>query len=341
MKCIRPIDVSVLNGSREVISVASHRRVVYTRSSFLVPCGKCLACKSRRKSQLTFRMDCERRYGHFDKEGEIRRYKHSFFVTLSYAPRFLPTSVPMLVDFRTGECFDIREDESGLLCRRHFSEFMKRLRRYYNLDCKIFACGEYGDENNRPHYHFIFYSDLNWQDAKDAIRHAWSMSCPREWRHSPGAFVVESGKYRKWRFSFGRVDVKTVNIRRLRYVAKYVVKETQNEKCVPTFSSISNGLGSAWLVSEDAKIVRKNRLLYSRTSDFRVASLGRYYSHMLYTKSELQDAVDDFINTVESPPPGSEFGDKYKRWYDRHITEHNVLYRANLAKLLTPYIFYV
>ena len=103
MKCQHPIDVSIKSGSERL-----HVRNVpyYGRASFLVPCGKCLACKKRRQSEMVFRMDAERRHGHLDKRGDIQRFKYCFFVTLTYAPRFLPRWVPIRYDLRTGEVFD-------------------------------------------------------------------------------------------------------------------------------------------------------------------------------------------------------------------------------------------
>lgn len=336
MRCRRPIDISIKTGSRESLSVRGRRRVVYTRSSFLVPCGKCLACKSRHKSQMVFRMDCEKRHGHLLPDGSVRKYRHCFFVTLSYADRLLPKEVDLIVDSKTGECFNTVYDESGLLCRRHLSEFMKRLRRYYHLDCKVFACGEYGDERNRPHFHLIFYSDLNWQQTVNAVRHAWSFKCPVELRNTPGSFCVGDGLYRTWRFGYGRVDVKSVNYRRIRYVAKYVVKDSSKDKAVPCFASVSNGLGSAWLLSSEARAVRSNKRLFAYVGDSRPASIGRYFSHRIFTRDELDECVDAYIRDFESPPDGSEFGEPYRRWYREHVEMNNVLYRQSLANVVIP-----
>ena len=87
---------------------------MYSRRFFLSPCGKCLACKSRRKSQATFRMDCERRFGHIvkhkDGTSEVVKFRYAFFATLTYADEFLPYSWEY-VDKRTGEQFTLLDKQ--------------------------------------------------------------------------------------------------------------------------------------------------------------------------------------------------------------------------------------
>ena len=238
MKCERPIDVSIQGANR---IVRSGKLPLYTRSSFLVPCGKCLACKSRRKSQATFRMDCERRFGHIvkhkDGTSSVVRHRNSFFITLTYADEFVPYSWEYC-DRRTGECFTLLEkQDKPVLFPLHLQNFFKRLRRYYDTPCTFFAVGEYGDIANtyRPHFHIILYTDMDWKDCKDACRHCWSMECPKSRIGSLGTFQV-NGKYNTWRLSFGRVDVKAVNMRRIRYCAKYVVKDNNDSDVVPKFA---------------------------------------------------------------------------------------------------------
>lgn len=340
MKCQHPIDVSIKSGS-EVVRIG--KSLFQGRSAFLVPCGKCLACKKRHKSEIVFRMDSERRYGHLDKEGNIVKYRYCFFVTLTYAPRFLPRFVPTCLDERTGEVLsyvEVDESQPGLLNPYHFKEFMRRLRRYYNLDCKVFGCGEYGDEGDRPHIHLILYSNLDWSQTRNACRHAWSMKCPKELRDTPGSFCVD-GKYKTWRFVFGRVDVKPVNIRRMRYCAKYVLKDENPNHEISTFARISHFLGNGWLLSDEARAVRSNKRLFAFSLDGKPSSIGRYFTHRIFKKEELKECVNLFLNECENPPDGSEFGDNYRRWYDEHIASNNALYRASLVRQYLPRLSYV
>lgn len=340
MRCEHPIDVSIKTGSS---TFRVGRVPVSTRSSFLVPCGKCLACRSRRKSELTFRMDCERRLGHILQDGTVRRYKHCFFCTLTYAQAYLPRFTPLALDRRTGEVLDFVEvgsDHKGILNPLHLTEFMKRLRRYYGLDCKVFWCGEYGDDGERPHYHCIFYSDLDWRAVREAFRRAWSFRCPRHMIGQPGSFMASDRKYRTWRMSFGRVDVKPVNMRRIRYCAKYCIKDTDSKQPVPKFSRISHGLGSAWLLSSEARATRDNKRLFAYTVDSKRASIGRYFTHRLYSRQDLRSVIDDYLFSFECPPDGLS-RDDVRIWYDDHFAKHNALYRSALARAVIPRLCYV
>lgn len=340
MNCRHPIDISVKSGTG-TFSVSGKPYV--GRASFLVPCGKCLACKSRRKSEMVFRMDCERRFGHLLQDGSICKYKYCFFVTLTYANRLLPRFTPLVLDHRTGEVLDyieVGEDSKGILNPLHLKECFKRLRRYYHLDCKLFACGEYGDDGDRPHYHIIFYSNFDWRSTVDAFRRAWSFKCPIELRGTPGSFVVKDGKYKTVRMSFGRVDVKPVNMRRVRYCAKYVIKDTDSKQPVPKFARVSKFLGTAWLLSSEARSVRRTKSLFAYTVDGKRASLGRYFTHRIFTKEDLRNAVDTYIFDYECPPDGLE-RDAVRRWYDEHLAQKNALYRGLLARSVIPRLSYV
>lgn len=358
MQCLHPIDVSVKTGSDcTTISVPRFYTCedgtkvrkknlsvpVVNRSSFLVPCGKCFACKSRKKSQYVFRMDQERRNGHLLPDGSIKKYKYCFFVTLTYAERSLPRFVPVDYSKDTGEVYsyyEVPEAEPGILYPEHLTSYMKRLRRYAGLDCKVFSCGEYGDDGHRPHYHQIFYSDLNWQDTVNAIRRAWSFKCPKELRRTPGSFLVQDGIYKTWRFSFGRVQVKPVNIRRMRYCAKYICKDNDSKQPIPKFARVSNGLGTGFLLTKEANSIKRNKLLFAYTVDGNRASLGRYFTHRIFSKEELHSAVDCFINDNETPPDGSEGTLLYRSWYDEHIANKNAFFRASLARSIMPKLMF-
>jgi hypothetical protein len=90
----------------------------------LVPCGKCMACRIGRTSEWTTRILHEL----IGKKG--------CFITLTYDNDHLP--------------------EGETLVKEDLQLFVKRLRKYLGKTrIKYFACGEYGDETYRPHYHLI------------------------------------------------------------------------------------------------------------------------------------------------------------------------------------------
>lgn len=110
-----------------------------------VPCGKCIGCRLEYSRQWAIR--CM-------KELETTQGP-SWFLTLTYDNEHLPRKV-------------FEEDASGVrvemptLKPKDLQDFIKRLReklrRRGHEDFRFFACGEYGDELKRPHYHMIAFN---------------------------------------------------------------------------------------------------------------------------------------------------------------------------------------
>lgn len=96
--------------------------------SMNVPCGKCIDCLSTRVSDWVYRLKIENQH-----------CEHAAFVTLTYDDTFLPSK---------------GVDVSHL--QKHFKRIRKRLNsfRYYGI-------GEYGTKTNRPHYHYLMFTDDN------------------------------------------------------------------------------------------------------------------------------------------------------------------------------------
>ena len=95
-----------------------------------VPCGKCLACKKRRASHWSFRLN-----------EEAKSSSSACFITLTY------------------ENAPISENGFRTLDKRDFQLFLKRLRKTCPTNkLKYYACGEYGTKTHRPHYHAIIFN---------------------------------------------------------------------------------------------------------------------------------------------------------------------------------------
>lgn len=101
--------------------------------SMQLPCGGCIGC--RRAKAKAWSLRCQL---------ELQRWDHAAFTTLTYDPDHVPVT----------------------LTKRHLQLFLKRLRRRLapTRTLRFFACGEYGEENGRPHFHAILYG-LNDKDA--------------------------------------------------------------------------------------------------------------------------------------------------------------------------------
>lgn len=90
----------------------------------LLPCGKCIGCAMARARDWAVRCTFE-----------AQRWDFTCFVTWTYAEQHCPR-------------FLRKADVSGAI---------KRLRARMDTRFKFFACGEYGEEKGRPHYHALLF----------------------------------------------------------------------------------------------------------------------------------------------------------------------------------------
>lgn len=119
-----------------------------------VPCGKCIACQERRRSEWAFRLETE------------AKSRPAWFVTLTYDPHYLPTVNPL-----TGEIVD-----TGTLNPKDVTNFLKRYRKHFDSQTiSYFYCGEYGASGFRPHYHMILFQDASYQDIVDTVEDTWKL----------------------------------------------------------------------------------------------------------------------------------------------------------------------
>lgn len=117
-------------------------------------------------------------------------------LTLTYDPEHLP--------------------EGMTLVHRDFQLFMKRFREQISpLRVGFFMCGEYGEENSRPHYHVCIFGF----DAPDRKYH----------RTSKAGFKCYTSEFFKKLWKNGEVYVGDVSFESAAYVARYVVKKVGSD----------------------------------------------------------------------------------------------------------------
>lgn len=76
---------------------------------------------------------------------EASLFEQNSYITLTYSPENLPPG--------------------GTLVKKHFQDFMKRLRKHFApRRIRFYACGEYGSKLQRPHYHACLFN-LWFEDA--------------------------------------------------------------------------------------------------------------------------------------------------------------------------------
>ena len=111
----------------------------------LVPCGRCLACRISKRREWSLRM-----------LHELADYDDAMFLTLTYNDDNLPPN--------------------GSLVKADLQKFFKRLRKRLDVDgrkIRYFACGEYGEQTQRPHYHAIIFGLSLRDEDKQLVVDSW------------------------------------------------------------------------------------------------------------------------------------------------------------------------
>lgn len=104
--------------------------------SIIVPCGQCIGCRLERSRQWANRCMME-----------LKDHRESVFVTLTYDNPHLPQVVSPASGLPV-----------GTLRKRDLQLFFKRLRKSLEpAKIRYYACGEYGPQTMRPHYHAIIF----------------------------------------------------------------------------------------------------------------------------------------------------------------------------------------
>lgn len=261
----------------------------YTHESMVVPCGHCEACTLAKNSRYAFQCDLESYVS-----------KHTLFITLTYANRFIPRATIVdslerpfgndLVDKETGEILgasDLSSTDIDRLLNKFYlfgdvpylrktdlQLFFKRFRYYVSkkLPCekvRYFAVGEYGPVHFRPHYHILLFlqSDEALSVCSEALSQAWS---------------------------FGRIDCQVSKGKCSSYVASYVnssctIPKVFKIRSVSPFCVHSQKLGQKFLVCEREKIysltpecfIKRSIVLNGKYKEF---DLWRSYYSYFYPK---------------------------------------------------------
>lgn len=198
-----------------------------TYSKMLVPCGRCLSCRIQKSKEWAVRIMHETDY-----------HEGSSFITLTYDSDFLP------------ENMSVEKEE--------FQKFMKRLRKaVYPKKIKYYACGEYGEQFGRPHYHAILFGLPCNKETEELIKDVWNR---------------------------GRIDVGTVTFDSARYVANYIQKKWYGDASLSRFPDRaqpfqlqSQGLGKSFALDNKVSIDRDLKITMRGEN----VGIPRYYKKVL------------------------------------------------------------
>jgi hypothetical protein len=156
---------------------------------------------------------------------------------------------------------------------------MKRLRkRLKYTKIKYYACGEYGSDTARPHYHAIIYNlPTNITKDPNIIDKIWSK---------------------------GHIHIDPVNTNTIRYVTKYILKKNftireDTDKRQQEFSLMSKGLGKSYLTPQMKNYHRENMLAHVTLAGGILTPLPRYFKDKIFDdamKEQLSEEAELYRN---------------------------------------------
>ena len=165
-----------------------------TRVPLVIPCGQCRGCRLERSRQWAVR--CLH---------EAQLWPRNCFITLTYAPEFLPPN--------------------GSLVLSHFQKFMKRLRKKYGANIRFFHCGEYGSKLQRPHYHACLFN-FDFDDKK-----LWKVKNGHK-------YYISESLSDLWPYGWSTVGA--VSFESAAYVARYILKKVNGDLAENHYSTVDS-----------------------------------------------------------------------------------------------------
>ena len=231
-----------------------------------LPCGQCIGCRIDHSRDWANRLMLERQY-----------HDSAWFCTFTYDDDHVPRS--WYPDPETGEAIP-----SLTLNKRDVQLLMKRIRRHFPDDkIRFFACGEYGGQTFRPHYHAIIFGlHLNDLVPYKTVREAGELYTYYNSKSLQDCWLDSDGK------PIGFVVVGEVTWESCAYTARYVTKK---------------------LKGREAEFYEKHRIQPEFSLMSRKPGIARAYYE---ENSDLFDS--DFIN-ISTPKGGRKF--RPPRYFER------------------------
>lgn len=235
-----------------------------------VPCGYCVGCRLERARQWSLRLHHESMY-----------HEDAYFLTLTYEDKHI----------RLG-------DEVPTLVPDDLQKFWKRLRKEYQTKgIKYFACGEYGDNTYRPHYHAIVFGF----HIDDLV----------VWKYDGLNTTYTSARLESvWKM--GRVIIGPVTQESAAYVARYTIKKQYGVRhdsyygelgIEPEFVRMSKGIGKRFFEDYQRDIYERDVMIYS--DGIGKGRPPKYYDRLKAASdpSKMKEVVHEREKKARKPDP--------------------------------------
>jgi len=232
-----------------------------------VACGQCLGCRIDHRTMWAIRIVHES-YLHLDSHGNS-------WLTLTYREPHDCTAEQYAAGHYVPRDYSLNPE--------HVSKFIRRLRKQ-NPDHKIryFYCGEYGDENQRPHYHVCLFN----HQFNDRVL----------WKDDEGIYTYTSPSLEKlWPYGFSTTA--ELNFETASYTAGYCFKKITGKRAEDHYLRCDEYGVAYWLQPEFTRM---------STGRGKPSGLGAKY----YEKFK-----DDIFPADETPVPGHGTVQLVPRYY--------------------------
>lgn len=140
---------------------------------------------------------------------EAKTHPINAFITLTYNDENLP--------------------RDGSLVKKHFQDFMKRLRKNTGVKLRYFVCGEYGEQTFRPHYHAIIFG-YDWPDK-------------RQYATNKRGDIRYTSKNLNAQWGLGNCEIGSVTPDSCGYVARYVMKKVTGDQAPEHYTRVDTRTG--------------------------------------------------------------------------------------------------
>jgi len=290
MPCFHPLKGYRLTGG----GLTQNKAHSATHAPMTVPCGQCIGCRQDRARDWSVRI-----------RHEATLHDESSFLTLTYSDEHLPAN----------ESVNVRD----------LQLFFKRLRKQIEpTKVRYYACGEYGDETRRPHYHAIVFG-YDFPDKK-------------KYRKSKTGHILYRSETLDGLWPSGQCDIGNVTRETGSYVARYCLKKVTGPPSEahyggrqPEFAVMSTrpGIGYGWFQKYESDAFPSAFIVLNGQK----YPVPRYYKSKLRSRYEFDQSNPNALLEQDDLYETRKMGRKYLLTHPEDITDERLAVREEVRLL--------